>query len=145
MRHIVVVFDLCSSTTIIEDLAKNDCVAEYGKLADGMWAYLHTKKRDLHFDIYKFLGDGFILLFDDRIFIDDILAFCTDLSFFCEQLLIWFKTEYLDIETLPRQGITIGIAEGPVWPIRTINVPGGFVGRSYQSCLSPSRCTCQTR
>jgi hypothetical protein len=129
LRHIVVVFDLCSSTTIIEDLAKNDRVADYGKLADGMWAYLHTKTKSLRFDIYKFLGDGFILLFEDRAFVDDILVFCRDLAFFCEQLLVWFKNEYLDLETLPRQGITIGIAEGPVWPIRTINVRGEFVGR----------------
>jgi hypothetical protein len=129
MRSIVLVFDICSSTTIIEDLAKNDRVRDFGKLADGIWGFLSYRHRALRFTIYKFLGDGFILLFENRQHIDEILNFCTDLAFFCEQLLAWFIDRYLDVERLPRQGITAGLTDGSVWPINTLRVRNEYVGR----------------
>lgn len=130
MRTIVVVFDICSSTIIIENLIQNDRINDYSVLVDGYWAFLNSKRNEHSFSLYKFLGDGFILLFDDRENIDDIMLFCNELTVFSQQLLAWYKNQYLDITQLPREGITTGIAAGNISEINTINLPSSeYIGR----------------
>ncbi len=118
-------------STMIENLFQNDRVSDYVKLVDGFLAFLHMCKSTYRFSIYKYLGDGFILLFEDRECIDDILKFCDKPIYFSGQLIDWFKTSYLDSANLPREGITIGIAVGRISEIATINIPGEeYVGRA---------------
>ena len=60
---IVVAFDICSSTTIIEDLADTDTVDELLDVLDGLKQRVFEQKKKLTFEPYKFMGDGWILLF----------------------------------------------------------------------------------
>jgi hypothetical protein len=58
-RH-VVVFDICSSTIILEDLKQTDNLREWRNLLMRMQAHLFSPERN--FETYKFLGDGWIIL-----------------------------------------------------------------------------------
>lgn len=66
--RIVVVFDLCSSSQIMEDLLLSDRFDRYETFLTCVkrwlmnWSEQHSKVNG-HFELYKFTGDGWILLF----------------------------------------------------------------------------------
>ncbi len=70
LRHdkIVVVFDLCSSSQIMEDLLLSDRFDHYETFLTCVkrwlmnWTEAHSQVHG-HFELYKFTGDGWILLF----------------------------------------------------------------------------------
>lgn len=70
IRHdkIVVVFDLCSSSQIMEDLLLGDRFDRYETFLTCVkrwlmnWSEQHSQVHG-HFELYKFTGDGWILLF----------------------------------------------------------------------------------
>jgi len=64
VRRIVVFFDICSSTTILEDLLRTENQRRWRNLLIGLKKFLVSESQQSPFDIYKFLGDGWILLFD---------------------------------------------------------------------------------
>lgn len=60
----VLFFDFCSSTLIIEDLIRTESQERWRNLLIGIKKFL-VEEREIHgFEIYKFIGDGWILLFD---------------------------------------------------------------------------------
>jgi class 3 adenylate cyclase len=130
MRKIVLVFDICSSTVMIENLVQNDRVADYVRLIDGYWAFLNSKRDHYSFTIYKFLGDGFILLFENRELLDDVVNFFNELARFSREVLMWFRKTYLDLTALPREGITAAVAVGRIAKMKTQNMSQKeYVGR----------------
>jgi class 3 adenylate cyclase len=66
-RHLVVVFDICSSTTILEDLKRTDNLAAWRDLLLDMKAHLQQEGSRLAMCLYKFIGDGWVLLFPDNV------------------------------------------------------------------------------
>jgi class 3 adenylate cyclase len=66
-RHLVVVFDICSSTTILEDLKRTDNLAAWRDLLLEMKANLQEEGSRLAMCLYKFIGDGWVLLFPDNV------------------------------------------------------------------------------
>ena len=66
VRKIVVFFDICSSTTILEDLVRTENQKCWRNLLIGLKDYLRRKQSSAGFELYKFLGDGWILLFDPQ-------------------------------------------------------------------------------
>src|SRR5882672_2015064 len=60
----VLVVDVCSSTAIMEDLLTSDNLERWAKLLLKMQAFLEKESGGRRFAIYKFVGDGWILLFD---------------------------------------------------------------------------------
>ena len=63
VRKIVVFFDICSSTKILEDLSRTENVGRWQNLLIEFEDYLQSKRSSVEFELYKFLGDGWILLF----------------------------------------------------------------------------------
>ncbi len=150
MKKYILTFDICSSTRMIDNLFQWEKTDKYVSLVDGYYAYLHSKKEELKFDIYKFLGDGFILIFEDREYIDDLLDFTIKLTFFSNQILLWFRMTHLINIELQRIGITSGLSYGSIEKISTINFEQHeFIGRPIniacrlQSALpKPSHTNC---
>jgi len=79
-RHLVVVFDICSSTTILEDLKRTDNLGAWRKLLISLKDHLLEKGLPLGMDLYKFIGDGFVLLFPNNVPKLELCAFLADLS-----------------------------------------------------------------
>lgn len=65
-KKLVVAFDICSSTTIIEDLHKTEHTIKWRDFLIWIKEYLRIQSTELDFVVYKFTGDGWILLFDCR-------------------------------------------------------------------------------
>jgi class 3 adenylate cyclase len=61
-RKIVIVFDICSSTAILEDLKQTDNLAAWRNLLIDMKNRLKYEATGLPIEVYKFIGDGWILL-----------------------------------------------------------------------------------
>ena len=81
-RKLVVTFDICSSTSIIEDLHKTENTIKWRDFLIWMKRYLEQKSEEYGFYIYKFTGDGWILLFDYDSLGEDIVGF---IEGFCHQ------------------------------------------------------------
>jgi hypothetical protein len=120
--RIVVVFDICSSSVILEDLQLSGHQDRYAYLIDAVWAYLNKQQADLHFEIHKYLGDGFLLLFPSDTDPDELVWFLLNLTFFANLIMRRFKDRYLDVPELPRAGITIGVDIGQVYLLESKNV-----------------------
>jgi hypothetical protein len=86
-RHLVVVFDICSSTTILEDLKRTDNLAAWRDLLLEMKANLQEEGSRLAMCLYKFIGDGWVLLFPDNVPKKDL---CGWLSRFSE----WYQGQF---------------------------------------------------
>ncbi len=66
-RHLVVVFDICSSTTILEDLKRTDNLSAWRNVLIHLKNYLLEHGAELDMNLYKFIGDGWVLLFPDDV------------------------------------------------------------------------------
>ncbi len=66
-RHLVVVFDICSSTTILEDLKRTDNLSAWRNVLIHLKDYLLKHGAELDMNLYKFIGDGWVLLFPDDV------------------------------------------------------------------------------
>ena len=66
VEKIVVYFDICSSTAIIEELLRTQNMKRWRNLIISLKKYLTKEKSSMGFELYKFLGDGWILLFEPR-------------------------------------------------------------------------------
>jgi len=78
LRKIVLVFDICSSTAILEDLLRTENQREWRNLLIRLKKFLVTRSGELSFEIYKFLGDGWILLFNDTVSGTDLIKLLQD-------------------------------------------------------------------
>jgi class 3 adenylate cyclase len=110
---LVVSFDMCSSSTILEQLTLTGDLARYDGLLVSIKEYLAHAQEAVLFDPYKFTGDGWILLFPRNV--DGTKVF-TLLRDFCQ----WFKGQIdrnvlRHLATPPKvTGLTFGIEKGPL-------------------------------
>src|SRR5262245_40909451 len=117
---LVVAFDICSSSTVLEELTLSGDLRRYNKLVTSVKEHLADWQKKVLFDPYKFLGDGWILLFPKATNGDSVCSFLRELSEF-------FKTEFNDrvlrhLGSPPSvTGLTFGIEKGP---LRAITVYG---------------------
>ena len=79
-RRLVVVCDICSSTAILEDLKRTDHLAEWRNLLIGLKDCLLHIGESLGMELYKFIGDGWVLLFPEAIAKSKLCNFLGDLS-----------------------------------------------------------------
>lgn len=128
VRRLVVVFDACSSTTILEDLKQTDNLAAWRNLLIGLKQYLIDASADLDMELYKFVGDGWILLLPDRIDKQKLCDFLSGLS-------KWFDTTFNDeisdlLEHRPDPiGLTFGIDSGDLIRLE-MNEQREYIGRA---------------
>ncbi|MBI4638560.1 MAG: hypothetical protein HY727_19655 [Candidatus Rokubacteria bacterium] len=125
---IVVAFDMCSSSDIIEELTLKGDVSRFQKFLTKLKHYLAAAQKTILFDPYKFTGDGWILLFPPKTNGPALLTFLRDLcSFFKEE----FRNDVLRyLDTPPSlTGLTFGVEKGPLAPM---TMYGGkeYVGRA---------------
>jgi class 3 adenylate cyclase len=114
MRQYVVVMDVCSSTQILETLTRMENAEEYYKLM--MRIYKAVERATMNKgSIYKFLGDGFILLFNSEYEFDKILSCVGNICQASNTELTRFVSSKLDRPVLKRMGITVGIDEGMIY------------------------------
>jgi class 3 adenylate cyclase len=128
LEKTIFVFDVCSSTTIVEDLHRTGSVKHYNDMIKSLNDYLEEKSKKLKFYIYKFIGDGFILTFPGEIEIETILRFAKDLIDTCNQKITKLM-EYMESLDLPRKGITIGLDKGIIHQF-DLNAMDEYVGRA---------------
>lgn len=128
VQKLVVAFDICSSTSIIEDLHKTENTTKWKDFLIWMKKYLNAYAKNLGFSVYKFSGDGWILLFDYGTSCNDLFKFLED---FCVQFKIRYKRKIGDfLETPPNQsGLTFGIDRGSLITF-IMNQQEEYVGRS---------------
>ena len=111
VKKIVVFFDICSSTSILEDLVRTENQKLWRDLLIGLKEYLRAKHSSMGFELYKFLGDGWILLFDPR---HDGLGIFEFLEALSEEFLSLYRQHIKNVLTIsiPVVGITAGMDIG---------------------------------
>jgi hypothetical protein len=111
IEKIVVVFDICSSSNIIEDLTLTGNLASYKTLLKLMDSFIRANASAQKYLCYKFLGDGWILLFHTATSGENILHY---LGRLCKVYSLRFKhTVENHLEQIPDiVGITFGIEKG---------------------------------
>lgn len=127
-KYIVLTFDICSSTQLLEDLHRTENIQVWRNFIIWIKKYLRKKSEAKNFDLYKFTGDGWILLFDFDYPGEDIVDFLED---FCGAYQSRFNKKISNIlETLPEiTGLTFGMDRGTLVKI-VMNQRDEYVGRA---------------
>ena len=130
---IVVVLDLCSSSQIMEDLLLSEKFDRYEAFLTCIkrwlmnWTEAHSPPKG-RFELYKFTGDGWILLFPDTIRGEHLVAFLHNL---CEMIKAELARHIVpNLSTMPAVlGATLGVEAGPLVRM-TMNEREEYVGRA---------------
>ena len=125
---IVVAFDMCSSSDIIEELTLKGDMSRFQDFLTRIKQYLAAAQKAVPFDPYKFTGDGWILLFPANTDGTALLAFLRD---FCSFFKKEFRRDVLRyLDTPPSiTGLTFGLEKGPLAPM-TMYGAKEYVGRA---------------
>jgi class 3 adenylate cyclase len=127
VNRIVATLDICSSSRIIEDLLKTGNIKIWGDLLIRMKEYLTTESPRPGAEIYKFIGDGWIILFDKPYSGKKILQFLAGIY---QQFDNYYKAEVFPTLDTPPEicGLTFGIDEGQLIQI-TMQRKTEYIGR----------------
>jgi hypothetical protein len=111
VKKIIVFFDICSSTSILEDLVRTENQKLWRNLLIELKDYLRKKRSSMRFELYKFLGDGWILLFEHRPYGLELFEFFEGLS---DRFLYIYKRNIKNVLTIriPIVGLTFGMDIG---------------------------------
>jgi len=131
--RIVLVLDLCSSSQIMEDLLLNEKFDRYEIFLTCVkrwlmnWTEAHSPGKG-RFELYKFTGDGWILLFPDTIRGEALLQFMYSL---CEMIDAEMARHIIpSLSTMPAVlGATLGVEGGNLIRM-TMNEREEYVGRA---------------
>jgi class 3 adenylate cyclase len=112
-EKLVVFFDICSSTSLLEDLLSTDNLRVFRNILIATKKFLQESAAENGIDIYKFIGDGWVLLFPSQISGAKLVRTLTDLScFFHYQL---EKKVVPILQNTPKVlGLTFGVDLGRV-------------------------------
>jgi len=127
-QALVVTFDMCSSSTVIEELTKACDVQRLSAFITELKRHLAELQRVTPFDPYKFTGDGWILLFPAETPGPGLLAVLEGVcTFFADR----FPRSVLSY--LPHRpksiGLTFGIDKGELIAMKMFKQPE-YVGRA---------------
>jgi hypothetical protein len=113
---VVVAFDICSSSDIIEELTLKGDMHRFQNFLTEIKRYLMEAQKTILFDAYKFTGDGWILLFPAN---TDGKAMLTFLQNLCKYFQKKFRNDVLRyLDTPPKiTGISFGVEKGPLTPL----------------------------
>lgn len=126
-QKMVLVFDVCSSTSILEDLLRSENEAKWRNLLISLKKFLRQESKSHGFDVYKFVGDGWILLFDPTF---DASTLFDLLRRLCDEYEKLFRKSIepvlsMDIKNI---GITFGLDKGTLVRI-VMNETMEYMGR----------------
>jgi hypothetical protein len=125
---LVVVFDMCSSSDVIEELNLTGDLERHDGLLTSLKEYLADAQERVLFDPYKFTGDGWILLLPRNTNGGLAFTFLRDLCHFFKKVFDHRVLRHL--ATPPTvTGLTFGIEKGP---LRAMTMYGRreYVGRA---------------
>jgi hypothetical protein len=124
---VVVAFDICSSSNIIEELTINADVRRLKDLLGAIKRYLAMEQDNIVFDPYKFTGDGWLLLFPSDTNGNALATFLVRLCNFYE---IEYREKVFPFLAHPPSvsGLTFGIEKGQVESL-TIYDQREYLGR----------------
>jgi class 3 adenylate cyclase len=129
VRRIVLAFDICSSTVILEDLLRTENQRRWRNLLIGMKRALVREAAQTPFEIYKFVGDGWILLFEhDSISGPTLMRFLQTVSAKYQDLFHHGICEVLGISD-QLVGLTFGIDFGTLVKV-VMNNKAEYIGRA---------------
>lgn len=127
VEKVVVAFDVCSSSTIIEDLTLTNNLKAMRDILILTKKFLREKSKEIGFIRYKFTGDGWILLFPMDIRGVEMMDFLTGLSKYFKGQFTKRVLSVLD-EVPDVTGLTFGLDRGNL--IRVImDQKNEYVGR----------------
>ena len=123
----VLTFDICSSTDILEDLHRTGSTGRWRDLHIKIKEFLHDKAASFPYRLYNFTGDGWILLFSQKVGGQKLMAFLEEL---CKTYASLYATKIRPVlETHPEVlGMTFGMDRGQLIKIH-MNGRDEFVGR----------------
>lgn len=107
VKKIIVIFDICSSALILENLILTENQKLWPDLLIDLKIYLRRNRSSVGYELYKFLGDGWILLFDPRPGGLEIFKFLENLS---DKFLLIYRR--LIKKVLPTQIPVVGLTFG---------------------------------
>ncbi len=123
--YYVLVFDLCSSSEILEDLELNRKISKWINFWNSIDLFL-SKNSD--YILYKFLGDGYIILVnDDKKEI--VLELCKKIYYEINKNIKKLLEEDVNIE-IKRTGITIGVDYGELIKLSLNNKSEEYLGKA---------------
>lgn len=125
---LIVVFDMCSSSNIIEDLTLTGNIKRLRDFMISLKNWLRKKAKQIGFSIYKFTGDGWILLFSPNIEGQQLVDFIVELSKFYDKTIKKQILPYLETG-IDKIGLTFGIEKGQLIKMIMVDKPE-FIGRS---------------
>ena len=129
VRKVVVVFDICSSTAILEDLLRTENQRRWRNLLIRLKTFLVSESQKTPFEIYKFLGDGWVLLFDpDTITGPQLVRLLERFCHEYERLFNQGICEVLGSDSY-QIGLTFGIDSGTLVKI-VMNQRDEYIGRA---------------
>jgi class 3 adenylate cyclase len=127
VRKVVVFFDICDSTIILEDLLRTESQRQWRNLLIKLKKFLGEEESKAGFEIYKFIGDGWILLFDENTEGIELMKFLERLD--TEYAFNFHNGVCAVLETVDHEiGLTFGIDCGTLVRI-VMNQQVEYVGR----------------
>jgi class 3 adenylate cyclase len=126
-RKIVLFFDFCSSTSILEDLLRTENQVQWRNILIHIKEYLQAQRETVGFEIYKFIGDGWVLLIDEDA---DPLVLMMFLRKLCKTYQKRFKQRIQPLlsSSIPVVGITFGLDKGTIVRVH-MNDTKEYIGR----------------
>lgn len=120
IKSIVLAFDICASSIIVEDLARADNLSVVRDMFIKLRDWLQDNKQEYDFEICNFTGDGWILLFPT-----------TSSGFNLVKFMLLLLVQYRDLMTdfvIKRMehkpdivGMSFGASKGPVVKFKMFN------------------------
>lgn len=124
-EKLVVFVDICSSSSIVDNLMLNGKEQLYRELLETLKRFL--QKSELC-EMYKFIGDGWVLLFPTDVQqASRVVAFLTELSQLCRGHLAKLEQQLSQVPKV--MGLTFGIDHGPVFRL-VMNRRVEYIGRA---------------
>lgn len=111
--YLVVAFDMRSSSNMIEDLTLTGNIRRLRDFMISIKKWLKNQSEERGFTVYKFTGDGWILLFPSSTEGQVLVDFLRDLSRFFDRSIKKRILPYLE-ERPKAIGLTFGIEKGPL-------------------------------
>lgn len=127
-EKVVVFFDICSSSAILEDLLATDNLKAFRNVLLSLRNFLKRRASQDDFILYKFIGDGWVLLFPPNVSGSALVNFLTRLSLFFYRML---RDRVIPIlqQTPKVVGLTFGVDKGRLVRL-TMNEQTEYIGRA---------------
>ncbi|PYI91045.1 MAG: hypothetical protein DME97_15035 [Verrucomicrobia bacterium] len=122
-----VVLDICSSSKLLEDLKRTDNLKRWRDFLIAFKELLHARAGRGILRVYKFIGDGWILLFDPLLSADHVVKELRELCY-CFNLVYDLRVKRFLEEYPDRVGLTFGLDSGSLIKVQ-MNDVDEYLGR----------------